>query len=126
MEHLKAVGIDPAESAEKARIYLRSADEIGKRTERRAHRSGSSKLPPSFFTKQEIANLILAAESFRVCGEHHWFDSANAYGRSAFLHAGALHEPKNAAQLFLEAAIVMEKIDTNFANEYYSECSVCI
>lgn len=121
MEHCKVVGTDLIEWAERASQHLRIADEIGKRTEGRSARKQNASLHPSFYTKQSIKHTILAAEAFRICGEYHWFDSAKAYGLAASLYAEALHDPKEAANVFTESAIVMEKIDSNFANEYYSE-----
>lgn len=120
MEHLKSVGTDPVEWAEKARKHLKIANEIGKRTEGRSARKAMS-FHPSFYTKQSIKHTVLAAEAFRICGEHHWFDSAKVYALAASLNANALHDPKEAGTLFTEAGAIWEKIDTNFANEYYSE-----
>jgi hypothetical protein len=121
-QHLKAIVIDTVESAEKARAYLKLAEDIGKRTEgRNSRQQGINCLHPNFYTKQEVKYTVLAAEAFRVCGEHHYFDSAKCYSRAATLHADALHNPEEAARLFTEAGIVSEKTDTSFANEYYSE-----
>ncbi|KAL7535097.1 hypothetical protein ACHAXR_009476, partial [Thalassiosira sp. AJA248-18] len=69
--------------------------------------------------KQEISLLTQAAEHFRIAGEKHWYDSANAYALAAALYTEALKDSKMAAEIFTEAAIVMEKVDPDFAIEYY-------
>lgn len=121
---LKAVSADTKQWAEKAKTCLKQAEEIGKRVEGRYARQQhvQSAIPPNFYTQQEVKYTILAAEAFRVCGENHWYDSANAYGRAATLCSDALHDSEKSAILFVEAGVVMEKLDCNFANEFYSEC----
>ena len=120
---LRAVTTNPAEFSQKATALLKQAEHIGTRTEGRKARHNQNEvftISPKFHTKQEVKLTILAAEAFRVCGEQHWFDSAKAYSRAATLSADALHHAASAAELFTEAGIVTEKVDTNFANEYYS------
>jgi hypothetical protein len=120
---LRAVTTNLAEFSQKATALLKQAEHIGTRTEGRKARHNQNAafaISPKFHTKQEVKFTILAAEAFRVCGEQHWFDSAKAYSRAATLSADALHHAARAAELFTEAGIVTEKVDTNFANEYYS------
>lgn len=71
------------------------------------------------FPDQEARITLLAAEAFRIAGENSLHECAKAYGHAATLYADALKDPKRAADLFTEAGAVAEKIDTDFANEYY-------
>ena len=121
LDRLEAVNTDTLEWSKKAKDLLKQAEKTGKRTERRTTRQTHDALPADFYTKQEVKYYVLAAEAFRVCGEHHWFDSAKAYGRAATIQADSLHDAEGSARMFVEAGIVMEKVDTNFANEYYSK-----
>lgn len=109
---LTAVSIDTNQWTENAKTYLKQAEEIGKRVEGRCVRQQH---------EQEVKYTLRAAEAFRICGGNHWYDGAKAYGRAATLCTEVLHDSKGAANLFIEAGVVMEKMDSNFANEYYSE-----
>lgn len=74
------------------------------------------KCPVELQTKQEIKLTLFAAEHFRIAGEHNWFESAKAYAQAAALAAEAQKDPSLAAELYTEAAFVMEKVDIDFAS----------
>ena len=130
---LKAVTTIPSDYVEKAKQYLRQAEAVGARTHgRKARPTHQGNVAPGRAiktyqdapeptTKHEIKLTLWAAEHFRIAGEN--FDSAKAYAVAAALCAEDLQDPKQAAELFTEAAIVMEKVDSDFANEYYSKLS---
>lgn len=120
----------PKEHAALARQQLSRAEAVGARTSGRAARptrrgegapgregAAGPKLGHRSATRQEIKLTVMAAEHFRIAGEH--FDSGKAYSIAAALCAEDLQDPRRAAELFTEAAIVMEKLDSDFANEYY-------
>lgn len=110
---LKAVSINPKEHAKKAQSYLQQAKNICA-TPSCAYPGASTLL-----TEQEIKLNILAAEHFRIAGAKHWIDSAHAYAQAAALATGALMDSEKSAELYSEAAIVMEKVDTDLANDHY-------
>ena len=142
------------EYADKAEQYLRQAQEVGSRTSGRKSRccisvgegsvcniNSNVDVEPSqqqnqcimtypsaseLQTKHEIKLTLQAAEYFRIAGEQHWFDSAKTYGQAAALTAEAMKDPRLAAELYTEAAIVTEKVDTDFANEYYRKFKLCV
>mmetsp|Transcript_13657 Transcript_13657/g.29335 ORF Transcript_13657/g.29335 Transcript_13657/m.29335 type:complete len:339 (-) Transcript_13657:46-1062(-) len=122
---LRAVPTNHAECAEKGKKCLKQAEDVGARTSGRNARHQENQCIMSYpnaselQTKQEIKLTLQAAEYFRVAGEHHWVDSANAYALAAALHAESMRDPNMAAELFTEAAIVIEKVDCDFANEFY-------
>ena len=134
----KVVSTNHEEYAEKASTYLRQAEDVGTRTSGRKARCIGLEVDeplqnqclltyPSaseLQTKQEIKLTLQAAEAFRIAGEHHWFDSAKAYAQAAALSAEALKDPIRAAELYTEAAIVVEKVDSYFANDYYRKLLV--
>lgn len=66
---------------------------------------------------QEHKLTVLAGECYRIAGEN--YDSASAYGKAAALSSQAMNDRTLAAHLYTEAAHMMEKIDCNFANQYY-------
>lgn len=113
-----AVSVNPKEHAEKAQDSLRKAKHAVSMAT--SAYPGASKLQ----TKQEIKLIILAAEHFRIAGQQHWTHSARVYAQAAALSSGALMDSRKSAELYTEAAIVMEKVDTDFANEYYSKFNV--
>lgn len=112
---LGAVTVNPKEHAEKAQDLLRQAKHAVSMAT--SAYPGASKLQ----TKQEIKLIILAAEHFRIAGQQHWSQSARVYAQAAALSSGAMMDSRKSAELYTEAAIVMEKVDTDFANEYYSK-----
>ena len=112
---LRAVTITPREHAKKAQGYLRQAKHVGA-TATMGY-PGASKLQ----TKQEINLVLLAAEQFRIAGEQHWIHSAHAYAQAAALTSGAMMDSSQSAKLYAEAALVIEKVDSDFANDYYSK-----
>jgi hypothetical protein len=128
MPNTKSSVINHKECAAKAQKFLRRAEDIGARIDGRKVRCSSidvgplQKCPATYpshvelQTKQEIKLTLLAAEHFRVAGEHHWFDSAKAYAQAAALAAEAQKNPSLAAELYTEAALVMEKVDSDFAS----------
>lgn len=112
---LLAVSINPKEHAKKAQGYIRQAKNIGAMAT--STYQGASKLQ----LKQEIKSIILAAEHYRIVGEKHWLDSAHAYAQAAALISGAVMDSRKSAELYTEAAVVLEKVDTDLASEYYSK-----
>jgi hypothetical protein len=112
---LRAVTITPKEHAKKAQGYLRQAKNVGAMAT--MGYPGASKLQ----TKQEINLVLLAAEQFRIAGEQHWVHSAHAYAQAAALTSGAMMDSSKSAELYAEAALVIEKVGTDFANDYYSK-----
>ncbi|KAL7537641.1 hypothetical protein ACHAWF_005863 [Thalassiosira exigua] len=124
---LRAVSTNHEEYAEKGRRLLRLAEEVGTRNGSRTSRLRDEESDfihsyPSELdlqARQEIKLAVQAAEHFRIAGEHFWFESASAYALAAATAMEALKDPTKAAELFTEAAIVMEKVDSNFADEYY-------
>ncbi len=105
--------INSKEHTKKAQGYLQQAKDICA-TASCAY-PGASEL----LTKQEIKLNILAAEHFRIAGEKHWIDSAHAYAQAAALAAGAMMDSEKSAELYAEAAIVMDRVDTELAKSYY-------
>ena len=124
---LKAVTSNQEEWVEKAKKYLQQADEVGTRTISRTARYSQheflSSVPWKHNTEHEIKYTILAAEAFRIGGEHYWHDCAKAYAHAASLYVDALQDPQNAANYYYytEAGVVMEKVDTDFSNDYYRQ-----
>lgn len=126
--HLKAVTINQQKCFETGRKLLLQAESIGSRTDGRKARCKNldSDVPhsttyPTFFelqTKEEIKLTLQAAENFRIAGEHHWFESANAYAKAASISAEVQKNPSISAELFSEAAFIMEKIDSDFASVF--------
>ena len=129
--NLKAVTINQQKSAETARKLVLQAESIGTRTDGRKARCQNldSDVPqqkclstyPTFFelkTKEEIKLTLQAAEHFRIAGEQHWFDSANAYAKAASISSEVQKNPSISAELFSEAAFIMEKIDSDFASAF--------
>jgi hypothetical protein len=124
---LRAVSTNHEECVVKAQKFLRQAEDIGSRTAGRKARCSSIDVGPvpkchatypssvELQTKQEIKLTVQAAEHFRIAGDRHWFDSAKAYAQAAALAAEAQKDPSLAAELFTEAAFVMEKVDSDFA-----------
>jgi hypothetical protein len=108
---LRAVSINHEECAAKAQKFLRQAEDVGPVPKCPATYPSSVKLK----IKQEIKLTVQAAEHFRMAGERHWFDSAKAYAQAAALAAEAQKDPSLAAELFTEAAFVMEKVDSDFS-----------
>ena len=54
----------------------------------------------------------------------HWakgFRNPKEYGLNAAIASGAMMDSRQSAELYTEAAMVIEKLDTDFANEYYSK-----
>ena len=112
---LGAVSINSKEHAKKAQDYLRQAKHAAAMAS--SAYPGASKLQ----TKLEIKLVMLAAEHFRIAGQQHWIHSARFYAQAAALSSGAMMDSRKSAELYAEAAMVMEKVDTDFANEYYSK-----
>lgn len=129
--HLKAVTINQQKCFETGQKLLLQAESFGSRTDGRKARCKNldSDVPqqkclstyPTFFelqTKEEIKLTLQAAENFRIAGEHHWFESANAYAKAASTFAEVQKNPSISAELFSEAAFIMEKIDSDFASAF--------
>jgi tetratricopeptide (TPR) repeat protein len=124
--NLKAVTINQQKSAENGRKLLLQAESVGTRTGVKARcknldSDDPQKPYPTFFelqTKEEIKLTLQAAENFRIAGEQHWFDSANAYAKAASISAKVQKNPTISAELFSEAAFIMEKIDSDFASAF--------
>jgi hypothetical protein len=70
---------------------------------------------PEPTTKHKIKLTLWAAGHFRIAGEN--FDSDKAYAVASALCADDLQDPKQVVELFTEAAIVIEKVDSDFVNE---------
>ncbi len=125
MTNFEAITINQNESIAKAKLYLKQATKVGARTTSRRARFDQSMLlsiiPWELNVKQEIKYTILAAESFKISGEHYWYDSAETYEHAGALFADVLHDPKSAAEYYEEAGKVIEKVDTDFATKYYRQ-----
>ena len=117
--------INQEEYAQKAKHFLQQAQHVGARTSGRKARHDDNQLLLSYpaaselQTKHEIELTLQAAEHFRIAGEHYWFDSSKSYALAAALYSEDLKDPSRAAELFTEAGIISEKVDSDFANEYY-------
>ena len=103
---------DIEEYVQKGEQHLLKAREIAAK-----NTTGTFASASELDTKQEIKLTIQAAQAFRISNKH--YDSAKAYGQAASLYAEAMKDPQQAAELYTESAIAMEKVDSEFANEYY-------
>ena len=102
---------DIEEYAQKGEQHLLKAREIAAK-----NTTGTFANASELNTKQEIKLTIQAAQAFRISNKY--YDSAKAY-QAASVYAEAMKDPHQAAELYTESAIAMEKVDSEFANEYY-------
>ena len=93
---------DIEEYAQKGEQLLLKAREIAAK-----NTTGTFASASELDTKQEIKLTIQAAQAFRISNKH--YDSAKAYGQAASLCAEAMKDPQQAAELYTESAIAMEK-----------------
>lgn len=113
---LRAVSLDKQSCVEEARKCLSRAKNVASRARSVGHVAVTDHPSPP---EMEACLLVQAAQNFRIAGEE--FDSASAYASAAAVTAGAVKDPGRAADLYTEAALEMEKVDSEFANEYFRE-----
>ena len=125
---LRAVTIDAKEWNAKGKQFLKQAEATSKGTthnDRHENIRFDTQQAHHLSLQSEIRLTLAAGEAFRIAGS--WYESAKAYARAAqlstvstsYLSSTDSHDSSMAASLYTEAGAVSEKLDINFANDYY-------